>query len=293
MNYYIDFEALQFSGRIISIGCVNDNGDKFSTLCKPAKKGEKVNEFITQLTGITNEMLNEAPTSDEAFESFYQYVKASCGETRPKFYCYGNSDEDFLRATGKYLTSFDMMMFCDFIRCNLIDYSTTARSYFPSFETIALKKIFNLIQKDEAPQKHDALEDAEMLRTVVKELCNHCTPEDNEKLAAMPSTRIRAKSSNKRAPEIFINWPANKMEADTGATRETNWQYKWSRNGQSKYFDTFDTMIMWAIRYITSGRSIKKSSDIKAVEKKINNAIRSQTKFMQGKWEKREVEFVD
>lgn len=255
---------------------------------------EKVNDFITQLTGITNEMLEEAPTSDEAFESFYQYVKASRGETRPKFYCYGNSDGDFLRATGKYLTSFDTMMFCDFVRHNLIDYSTTARSFFPSFETIALKKVFSLIQEDNALQKHNALEDAEMLCTVVNELCNHCTPEDNEKLAAMPSTRIvKPKGfSGKRAPEVFINWPANKMEADAGATKETNWQYKWSKGGNTKYFDTFDTMIMWAIRYITSGRSIKKSSDVKEVEKKISKAIESHTNFMQCKWEKREVEFI-
>ena len=127
----------------------------------------------------------------------------------------------------------------------------------------------------------------------MKELCNHCTPEDSKRLAAMPSTRFRKpKTSSSRAPEVFINWPANKMEADTGATKETNWQYKWSCAGKAKYFDTFDTMVMWAIRYITQGRSIKKSSDVKEVEKKLNNAIASGSCFMQCKWEKREVEFI-
>lgn len=293
MNFYVDFEALQFSGRIISIGCINDNGDKFYTLSQPSKQGERLTNFITDLTGITSEMLNNAPTANEAFENFYQYVKSTCDDTAPQFYCYGNCDGDFLRSTGKYLTSFDARMFCNYVRCNLTDYSSTARSYFPSFETLALKKIYSLIKEDNEPQHHNALEDAEMLCVVMKELCNHCTPEDSERLAAMPSTKFRKpKTSSNRAPEVFINWPANKMEADTGATKETNWQYKWSRGNKTKYFDTFDTMVMWAIKYITQGRSIKNTSDVKKVEKQLSNAIISGSLFMNCKWEKREVEFI-
>ena len=293
MNFYVDFEALQFSGRIISIGCINDNGEKFYTLSQPSKQGERLTNFITDLTGITNEMLSNAPTANEAFENFYQYVKSTCDDTAPQFYCYGNCDGDFLRSTGKYLTSFDARMFCNYVRCNLTDYSSTARSYFPSFETLALKKIYSLIKEDNEPQHHNALEDAEMLCVVMKELCNHCTPEDSERLAAMPSTKFRkSKTSSNRAPEVFINWPANKMEADTGATKETNWLYKWSRGNKTKYFDTFDTMVMWAIKYITQGRSIKNPSDVKKVEKQLSNAIISGSLFMNCKWEKREVEFI-
>ena len=293
MNFYVDFEALQFSGRIISIGCINDNGDKFYTLSQPSKQGERLTNFITDLTGITSEMLSNAPTANEAFENFYQYVKSTCDDTAPQFYCYGNCDGDFLRSTGKYLTSFDARMFCNYVRYNLTDYSSTARSYFPSFETLALKKIYSLIKEDNEPQHHNALEDAEMLCVVMKELCNHCTPEDSERLAAMPSTKFRKpKTSSNRAPEVFINWPANKMEADTGATKETNWQYKWSRGNKTKYFDTFDTMVMWAIKYITQGRSIKNPSDVKKVEKQLSNAIISGSLFMNCKWEKREVEFI-
>ena len=157
MNFYVDFEALQFSGRIISIGCINDNGDKFYTLSQPSKQGERLTNFITDLTGITNEMLSNAPTANEAFENFYQYVKSTCDDTAPQFYCYGNCDGDFLRSTGKYLTSFDARMFCNYVRCNLTDYSSTARSYFPSFETLALKKIYSLIKEDNEPQRNNAL----------------------------------------------------------------------------------------------------------------------------------------
>lgn len=74
MNFYLDFEATQCSERIISIGCIADNGAKFRTLVKPVKN-EKVNKFIEELTGITNEMLETAPTADEAFNAFYEFVR--------------------------------------------------------------------------------------------------------------------------------------------------------------------------------------------------------------------------
>ena len=74
MNYYIDFEATQFKHKIISIGCVSDNGKTFQTLVKPVNKA-KVDNFITELTGITKSMLENAPTADEAFNKFEANVK--------------------------------------------------------------------------------------------------------------------------------------------------------------------------------------------------------------------------
>ena len=37
MKYFIDFEATQFTGVIISVGCINENGDEFYSLVKPDK----------------------------------------------------------------------------------------------------------------------------------------------------------------------------------------------------------------------------------------------------------------
>ena len=56
MKFCLDFEATRFSNRIISIGCVAENGNTFYTLVKPVNKA-KVDRFITELTGITNAML--------------------------------------------------------------------------------------------------------------------------------------------------------------------------------------------------------------------------------------------
>ena len=49
MRFYIDFEATQFSNRIISVGCVCENGNTFKSLVKPVNKG-KITPLLTGLT---------------------------------------------------------------------------------------------------------------------------------------------------------------------------------------------------------------------------------------------------
>ena len=97
MKYFIDFEAMQFSNYIISIGCVREDGDTFYSLVKPASKDHnKISKSISDLTGITNDMLTNAPEAYEVFEKFFSWVKlqsVTSGET-PEFYCYGNCDTD-------------------------------------------------------------------------------------------------------------------------------------------------------------------------------------------------------
>ena len=61
MKFYIDFEATQYTENIISIGCVAENGDSFSSLVNCPYK---VGSFVTQLTGITNDMVSTAPSPD-------------------------------------------------------------------------------------------------------------------------------------------------------------------------------------------------------------------------------------
>lgn len=70
MKYFIDFEATQFSQEIISIGCVREDGKNFYSLIKP-KKLSGITDFITSLTGITKDMVREAPNSDEVFKNFF------------------------------------------------------------------------------------------------------------------------------------------------------------------------------------------------------------------------------
>ena len=64
MKYFIDFEAAQFSNEIIAIGCVREDGVEFQSYVKANKK---ITEFITQLTGITQEMVDQIQTKAEEF----------------------------------------------------------------------------------------------------------------------------------------------------------------------------------------------------------------------------------
>lgn len=86
MNFYLDFEATQFSERVISIGCVCDNGNEFYTLVRPPK-GDKVNGFITRLTGITQEMVKNADIADVAFIALRSFVRKNSNGQKPPFLC--------------------------------------------------------------------------------------------------------------------------------------------------------------------------------------------------------------
>ena len=64
MIYFIDFEATQFSGEIISMGCVDMNGRQFYSLVRPAALSE-MTDFTVELTGIHPEELAAAPEFSE------------------------------------------------------------------------------------------------------------------------------------------------------------------------------------------------------------------------------------
>ena len=97
MKYFIDFEATQFSNEIISIGCVRETGETFYALVNPKKK---LTQFITDLTGITDEMLRNAPEADIVFKEFFDWC--SHYENDPRlFYCYGSSDITFVKNNAR------------------------------------------------------------------------------------------------------------------------------------------------------------------------------------------------
>lgn len=282
MNFYVDFEATQFSGHIIQIGCVNEQGQQFKKLVKPPK-GEKVTDFITNLTGITNEMLENAPSADEVFIDLMNFIGTNSDNNPPQYFCYGDTDVGFIKKTMKYMTNPYACMMAQAMSANLIDYSKDVKAFFVSPHKIALRKVYNLIREEEKEQHHDALEDAMMLAEVVHKMRDKCRPEDNAVLSAMPKSKTQTNS--KKAPEIFVSWPDNKWDADTRATT-SNWQICcWNGDqGRVKYFDSLDTAVLWSIRYITKGRSPKKQGDIEAVAKAIIDKVGSGTKYCGFYW---------
>ena len=256
MKFFIDFEATRFSNRIISIGCVAENGKTFYTLVKPGKK-KKVDKFITELTGITNEMLAGAPSADQAFAQLADWFEENSSGIAPEFYCYGDSDAVFIQHTLADMEDTKACLCAMAISGNLIDYAGVVKKFFVAPSDLALRKVYMLIQaKQELVQKHDALEDALMLQCVVENLEIKCKPEDKDTILAMPSQK---KPKTKKAPSIFQKWSGqSKWEADTLAN-EDKWMFKCTdqHSGDVKYFDSAETAALWIIRYIARNVSPK------------------------------------
>lgn len=288
MNFYLDFEATRFSNRIISIGCVAENGNTFSTLVKPGDK-KKVDKFITELTGITNEMLEDAPTAESAFVDLYNFFVANSDNTEPVYYVYGNSDAEFLRATARHMTNVLACVTAQAIAGNLIDYASVVKKFFVAPSDLALRKVYMLVKsQEELVQKHDALEDALMLQTVVAGLHDKCKPEDKATIMAMPSQK-RPKIGGKQAPEIFRKWNqlnSPKWEADTLAD-ENCWGVKCTCNqsGRVMYFNNFNTAALWLIRYVARNTSPKNTEAVQKIENHIKTAIQNNKSRYGCTWE--------
>lgn len=290
MQYFIDFEATQFSERIISIGCIAANGETFKTLVKPVTKKDKVNDFITQLTGITNEMLATAPTANEAFNAFFDFVLENKDDDAPEYYCYGNSDKQFIERTVSHMTDTRAVTFARALQHSLQDYSVNVKTHFQVNTEIGLRKAYILIQNEEIEQRHDALEDARMLYAVARNL-KTCSPKEAVvKLASIKKVEKPVPGSRlKNAPAQFLAWPADKWEADTGAD-ETNWTLKATIGPHIKYFDSETTAMLWLLRYMTKGMSVKNLKHQEMVRERIRLGLTTDKNPYGFTWEGREVE---
>ena len=163
MKYFIDLEATQFSNEIISIGCVREDGETFYSLVNVAKN--KMTNFITELTGITKEDVAEAPSSDEVFTNFYNWIIQD--KTKAQFFCYGNSDLSFIKRNLNKATTIKAQMGLSILALHLIDYSKCVERHFGLVKSISLKKVLAYYrQVTEVKQNHNALEDALFLKEI-------------------------------------------------------------------------------------------------------------------------------
>lgn len=171
MRYFIDFEATQFTNEIISIGCVKETGETFYSLVKVDRN--KMTNFITNLTGITKEDIEEAPTADEVFDKFYDWVIAD--NEKAIFYCYGNGDLAFILKNLNNSGTLKSQMILSLLRSNLIDYAKRVVNHFGLIKSIALKKVVAYYRGvEEVEQNHNSLEDALFL----KEVYDHISKEE-------------------------------------------------------------------------------------------------------------------
>lgn len=290
MRFFVDFEATQFSNRIISIGCVAANGNTFSTLVKPSKK--KITKFITDLTGITNEMLAKAPNADQAFEAFYNFIVENSDGYAPEYYCYGNSDTTFIDATIRIMSDVKAIAFAASMSRSLIDYSKVVKSTFGLANEVSLKKIYVMVKEEETIQHHDALEDAQMLCDVALNLKDEYSQEEKDKLCSLRVSVDKPGKARRHAPDTWLAWNGYKNEdkfiVDTGAN-ENDYTYYCVCNNDKKYFHSLETAALWAMRFgFVSNRSPRDSSHVQGMVERITHRMNTDKAAYNCKWYRKE-----
>lgn len=172
MNYFIDFEATQFSNAIISIGCKAEDGREFYSLVRTS---HKITSFITDLTGITKEDIAAAPTPEIVFAALYDW----CKDDHPHFLCYGTGDKEFVKSNFRDCKEFKAAAMLSYLYADLEDYAPIVKRHFGLCKPIGLNKVYNYCAKEQNEQKHNALEDAYMLYRVYCYIQKHDKEEHN------------------------------------------------------------------------------------------------------------------
>lgn len=213
MNFYLDFEATQFSERIISIGCVADNGNEFNTLVKPPK-GDKVNQFITDLTGITQEMVEKADCADLCFLALREFIRSESNGEETFFFVYGNADSHFIERTVAKMIDPEARKFAYKLGASLIDFSEITQRFFRM--NVSLKNAVAYFRQEEVQQNHHAIDDAELLRELVYMINHNDMPEVID-MSHMTTKSGRPKKSKK--PQISLETAdGNTVKSSNGCT---------------------------------------------------------------------------
>lgn len=255
MKYFIDFEATQYTNEIISIGCIREDGVSFSSLVKPT---HKLTKFITALTGITNEMLDEAPEIDEVMRAFDETFHSVAGDI---FYSYGKGDVDFILGTIHYSTSIFANVTLYHIKHCLRDFSEEVKSFFGISHNVAMKKVAAFLSGEDIVQKHDAYEDALMLLDIYKGLQTAEKPEQNP----FPKPDPKVPSERQKIYRKQRNFKATNVQ-----------------NGNVQYFVSIAEAAAFRMR---NDKTANEKTRARIVGR-INSAIENGTTYNNCHWEK-------
>lgn len=171
MNFFLDFEASQFTQEIIAIGCVSETDEAFYSLVNTK---HRIGSFVKELTGITQEEIKNAPTPDEVFKDFFSWLETTSKGEKVSFICYGNNDTNFaIKTLQNVKKSFLAECALSLISTNTIDYSNYIKTFFGLSQNISLLKIAQFFSPNkELVQTHNALDDAIMLKFVYDNVQN-------------------------------------------------------------------------------------------------------------------------
>lgn len=286
MNFYLDFEATQFSNRIISIGCATDNNVYFYSLVKPEGK-KKVGKLVAAMTNIKDEDLIEAPSADEVFIDFWNWVVdlycKNPTEEPIRFYTYGSNDKDFLDTTIRHMKYPPAALMARGIKDSIVDYSKVVTEKLGA--TVALCKVYKFLTKSEEEQRHNALEDARMLRYVAEHIGDYAA-EDVEEISKIKKTSM--KTFEKKVDDKYKSWfglSHDQLFAINTTADKNNWYIKLTLGNKNKYFLNLRDTTMWVIAYCHMG-SPKDDRNVNNIMRNINNALNNNGKAYNFKWER-------
>lgn len=295
MKYFIDFEATQFSQEIISIGCYREDGEVFYSLVAPCNK-KKVTNFITELTGITKEMLANAPTSDEVFCEFSDWVLKN--DNDPEFYVWGDSDKDFLMHTFNKTNSLKARMIISYMASALIDYSKNFEQKYYLNPT-GLIKIVNCFTSD-IIQTHNALDDAILLYYVYDYDKTNYEEDVIYRLSFLPTINKNMNNWKKKVKKPAPH-PTTKTEeiiSQFNSEYAVNDTRKWSKcgypknsicvitskNSSAKYvFPDAEIAAKYMYEYVFTDNQ-KKGMTVNSIRKHIKQAYGNSNKYMNYLW---------
>ena len=257
MNFYIDFEATQPEQEIISIGVYSDDEKSFYSLVKP--QFSSVSKYITDMTGITNEMLDKEYDLNVVLGDLYTWCyNQESAIVNWHFYSYGDSDVDFLKHSLPNITGENALIIASLMIATMKDYSKNVAKYFRG--TTSLIKAFNYLEELEKQQKHNALDDAKMLADVFMKTY------DKKPLESYP---FRAGNTEISSCYIF---PTGKFYCKSNGKNAK----------EHEFIDIHDAMTWLINNHI--GKDARDKIHRDKMAKKIMKAIRKNETYMNYKW---------
>lgn len=222
MKFFIDFEANARTNEIISIGIKNEAGEGFSTLVRPTTK---VDRKITELTGITQEAVEEAPGIEGAVHSLVCWLQqVDDKQSSNRFYCYGSSDKDFIKASMAVAETVFVKQVLDYIMHHLHNIAPEVSKRF-NRTSISLRSAYLTMRmetEDSLPATHEALCDAEMLRYVYQHFQNYTLPEGVEPVKISRVNMCYGKPKPALEEKYHV---AIKVTQDTKARGHREWTF--------------------------------------------------------------------
>ena len=246
MKYYIDFEASENEKKIISVGVLREDGEEFYSL---VYSDDPITPRIEEITGISQEEVDQAPSSKEVFEKLFDWCMEK--EDLPEFVNYGDGDLDFVYNNFLSATTLKEAAMLSFLYMNMYDCSQELKDFFYVNKTISLEKLGKYFDHSMGEQNHNALDDAKLLKMVYEKM-NSGQTENNVFNEYLSPGRIP--SQIRKVVRLIGNEVANEFESlseavkwmrtqpnDKGGSYLNNAEEKIitaARNG-SKYFNSY------------------------------------------------------